>query len=52
MGERDVVNDDDAIELCGETYDHRLDLIDERDGERVYECRECGAEIREEADRG
>lgn len=48
-------NNDDVVfvrDVCGESYDHRLDLIDERDGERVYECRECGAEIREEADRG
>jgi hypothetical protein len=37
--------DDD--EVCGETYDHDLTLIDERDGEATYECRVCGAEIAE-----
>lgn len=35
--------DDD--EVCGETYDHDLTLIDERDGEATYECQVCGAEI-------
>ena len=43
-----VVNSDE--EVCGESYDHRLELLDERDGMRTYECRECGAEIWEEDD--
>ena len=32
-------------DVCGETYDHDLRLIEDRDGMRTYECRECGAEI-------
>jgi rubrerythrin len=43
--ERDVT---DAEDICGETYDHTLNLLSEADGMRVYECRECGAEIIEE----
>jgi hypothetical protein len=40
--------DDD--EICGETYDHDLTLIDERDGEATYECQVCGAEITDTPD--
>lgn len=36
--------------VCGESYDHDLHLIGEGDGERTYECRECGAEIWESDD--
>lgn len=36
--------------ICGESYDHTLSLIDERDGSRTYECRSCGAEIVEDDD--
>lgn len=35
----------DAEEVCGESYDHDLRVIDERDGTVTYECRNCGAEI-------
>ncbi len=31
--------------ICGESYDHTLKLIDERDGTASYECTECGAEV-------
>jgi predicted SprT family Zn-dependent metalloprotease len=36
------------VDVCGETYDHKLRLIDKQDGVSTYECRECGAEIFEE----
>jgi hypothetical protein len=36
--------------VCGESYDHQLRLIDERDGYAAYECIECGAEILTEPD--
>lgn len=36
--------------ICGETYDHALRLIDERDGYVTYECTECGAEVYTEMD--
>lgn len=45
-GEQDVTTDTEDI--CGETYDHDLNLMSERDSMRVYECRKCGAEIIEE----
>ena len=35
-------------DICGETYDHDLRLVDERDGIATYECRRCGAEVIEE----
>jgi hypothetical protein len=38
----------DGEDICGETYDHDLRLVDERDGWCTYECRECGAEIQEQ----
>jgi hypothetical protein len=38
----------DDEEICGESYDHDLSLISERDGCRTYECRRCGAEIWED----
>jgi hypothetical protein len=38
----------DDEEVCGETYDHDLMLVDERDGEATYECRVCGAEVLDE----
>lgn len=41
---------DDDREICGESYDHDLELIDERAGCRSYECRTCGAEIIEDDD--
>lgn len=41
---------DDSDDICGETFDHDLRLIDERDGDRSYECRVCGAEIYESDD--
>jgi hypothetical protein len=40
--------DDDFI--CGESYDHTLKLIDERDGYATYECTECGAEVIDKPD--
>lgn len=40
----------DDEEVCGETYDHDLMLVDERDGEAAYECRVCGAEVTDESD--
>lgn len=46
----DLHEDTGDGDVCGETYDHRLDLIAERDGWRTYSCRECGAEIIDEAD--
>ncbi len=36
---------DDTEPVCGESYDHDLRLIDERDGSATYECRDCGAEV-------
>ena len=51
MGYSDPVEDDEA-EICGESYDHDLRFIDERDGIRTYECRGCGAEIIEEDEDG
>lgn len=33
--------------VCGESYDHTLKLVGERDGWSTYECTECGAEITE-----
>lgn len=42
------MTDDDPV--CGETYDHTLRLLDERDGYATYECTECGAEVYEEPD--
>lgn len=39
---------DSAEEVCGETWDHTLELVDERDGIRQYLCCECGAEIIED----
>lgn len=36
--------------VCGESFDHELRLIGEGDGERTYECTNCGAEIWEEDD--
>jgi hypothetical protein len=44
----DFPNDPGALNVCGFGYDHDFRLIDERDGCRSYECRECGAEILEE----
>ncbi len=41
---------DDAEPVCGESYDHDLRLIDERDGYATYECRKCGAEVVTEPD--
>lgn len=35
-------------EVCGESYDHDLVLLDERDGYATYECRRCYAEIYED----
>ena len=35
----------DAADVCGETFDHNLRVIDERDGWVTYECRTCGAEV-------
>ena len=43
-------DDDTDKEVCGESYDHDLRLIDERDGFATYACRECGAEIFTEPD--
>jgi hypothetical protein len=40
--------DEGDEEVCGVSYDHRLKLIDERDGSRSYECEECGAEVLED----
>jgi hypothetical protein len=37
-------------EVCGESYDHDLRIVDERDGIVAYECRNCGAEIAAEPD--
>jgi predicted RNA-binding Zn-ribbon protein involved in translation (DUF1610 family) len=37
-------------EVCGETWDHDLRVIDSRDGSTTYECRECGAEVIEDHD--
>lgn len=34
-------------EICGETYDHDFEQVDERDGIATYFCA-CGAEIQEE----
>jgi hypothetical protein len=36
---------DGREDVCGDSYDHDLDLIDERDGYCSYVCRTCGAEI-------
>ncbi len=44
-----MATDEDEL-VCGESYDHDLRLIDERDGWRTSECRECGAEIIEDED--
>jgi hypothetical protein len=41
---------DDTEPVCGESYDHDLRLIDERDGYATYDCRECGAEVLTEPD--
>jgi DNA-directed RNA polymerase subunit RPC12/RpoP len=46
----DLYDDTGDMDVCGETYDHRLDLIAESDGWRTYVCRECGAEILEDPD--
>lgn len=46
-------NEIDDEDVCGETYDHTLKLIDEvgeADGYGAYECTECGAEIVTEPD--
>jgi hypothetical protein len=40
----------DEEEICGEAYDHTLDVHYEDEDGRVLWCRECGAEIIEEAD--
>ena len=37
--------DDDNTDVCGESFDHDLALIDERDGYTTYECRTCGTEV-------
>lgn len=42
--------DDENADVCGETYDHEEDLVDESDGMRTYECRRCGAEWWEDED--
>lgn len=42
------MDEDEYTPICGESYDHTLRLIDERDGCRTYECAECGAEVIEE----
>lgn len=42
----DVYSED----VCGESYDHDLMLIAERDGYASYECRACGAEVVSEPD--
>ena len=47
-----VADDEYEGDVCGESYDHNLRLIDERDGCRTYECRTCGAEIFEDDDEG
>ncbi len=39
------MTDDEDEWVCGESYDHNLELFDERDGVSSYVCRECGAEI-------
>ncbi len=41
---------DDTEPVCGESNDHDVRLIDERDGYATYECRECGAEVVTEPD--
>jgi hypothetical protein len=41
---------DDTAEVCGESFDHDLRLIDEPDGYATYECRTCGAEVFTEPD--
>lgn len=38
------MDEDDAEEVCGETFDHDLREI----SAGTYECRRCGAEIFEE----
>lgn len=35
---------------CGESYDHNLEVVDERDGWVTYMCSECGAEVIEDGD--
>lgn len=42
------MTDEEYEDVCGETYDHTLSLVSERDGCRTYECRECGAELFED----
>lgn len=34
---------------CGYSYDHQLRLLDERDGDTVWQCINCGAEVLEES---
>jgi hypothetical protein len=31
--------------ICGEHPEHDWQLFDEADGERMYHCRRCGAEV-------
>lgn len=45
---RQALHREEGEEVCGESFDHDLRLIDERDGWRTYECRVCGAEVSEE----
>lgn len=41
------MNDED---VCGESFDHELELVGESGGMRTFECRNCGAELWEEDD--
>ena len=47
------MNNDDSdeyLEVCGESHDHELRVIDQRDGMISLECTRCGAEIFYEGD--
>lgn len=48
MSTENSIEDDDWV--CGESFDHDLRLISEGDGQRTYECQNCGAELWEEDD--
>lgn len=43
---------DEDEPICGESFDHDLRVIDQRDGGTTYECRTCGAEICEYDEEG
>lgn len=45
----DEIEYDDWV--CDGHPEHDYELFDEGDGDRVYHCRRCGAELIEEQDR-